>query len=108
VACAAVVLLAQIALAEPKKPNIIWIIVDDMSANFSCYGEQKTRLEAMRKRLTDWEEQTNDLGCKPEPMTMYDSDMAVYLPGEGGLQKNQADELKRTIDLNKKWLQEGK
>ena len=29
--------------AEPAKsdrPNIVWIIVDDMSANFSCYGEK--------------------------------------------------------------------
>lgn len=26
------------ALAE--RPNILWIIVDDMSANFSCYGEK--------------------------------------------------------------------
>ena len=27
--------------AEPlRKPNIIWIVVDDMSANFSCYGEK--------------------------------------------------------------------
>ena len=22
-----------------ERPNILWIIVDDMSANFSCYGE---------------------------------------------------------------------
>ena len=22
------------------KPNIVWIVVDDMSANFSCYGEK--------------------------------------------------------------------
>ncbi len=27
--------------AEPvKRPNIVWIVVDDMSANFSCYGEK--------------------------------------------------------------------
>ena len=25
--------------AEPTRPNIVWILVDDMSANFSCYGE---------------------------------------------------------------------
>ncbi|MFG0335173.1 MAG: sulfatase, partial [Maioricimonas sp. JB049] len=25
--------------AAPERPNILWIIVDDMSANFSCYGE---------------------------------------------------------------------
>ncbi len=23
-----------------KRPNILWFVVDDMSANFSCYGEQ--------------------------------------------------------------------
>src|SRR5215213_3352167 len=32
------------AAAEPeRKPNIVWIIVDDMSANFSCYGEATIR-----------------------------------------------------------------
>jgi hypothetical protein len=29
--------LASQAHAEP--PNILWFVVDDMSANFSCYGE---------------------------------------------------------------------
>ncbi len=27
------------APAKPERPNILWIIVDDMSAQFSCYGE---------------------------------------------------------------------
>ena len=27
------------AIASPR-PNIVWFVVDDMSANFSCYGEQ--------------------------------------------------------------------
>lgn len=26
-----------------ERPNIVWIIVDDMSANFSCYGETTVR-----------------------------------------------------------------
>jgi arylsulfatase A-like enzyme len=30
----------QFTLAETKRPNIIWVIVDDMSANFGCYGEK--------------------------------------------------------------------
>ena len=30
----------QAADPEAKKPNILWFVVDDMSANFSCYGEQ--------------------------------------------------------------------
>ena len=25
--------------AEPARPNILWFVIDDMSANFSCYGE---------------------------------------------------------------------
>lgn len=25
--------------SQPTRPNIVWIIPDDMSANFSCYGE---------------------------------------------------------------------
>lgn len=30
--------------AEPAvRPNIVWILVDDMSANFSCYGETTIR-----------------------------------------------------------------
>ncbi|NNE92826.1 MAG: sulfatase-like hydrolase/transferase, partial [Verrucomicrobiales bacterium] len=26
--------------ADQSRPNILWILVDDMSANFSCYGEK--------------------------------------------------------------------
>lgn len=28
------------ARGDEARPNIVWIIVDDMSANFSCYGER--------------------------------------------------------------------
>ncbi len=28
------------ARGDEAKPNVVWIIVDDMSANFSCYGER--------------------------------------------------------------------
>lgn len=28
------------AVEPTNRPNIVWIIVDDMSANFSCYGEK--------------------------------------------------------------------
>lgn len=32
--------LAAAAAAADSRPNILWFIVDDMSANFSCYGEK--------------------------------------------------------------------
>jgi arylsulfatase A-like enzyme len=41
-----VLVVAALAVALPRlhavaaRPNIVWIIVDDMSANFGCYGER--------------------------------------------------------------------
>ena len=45
------ILLVALLLAVPgiavvsasERPNIVWIIPDDMSANFSCYGETAIR-----------------------------------------------------------------
>jgi len=42
---AAVSVLADLGAARPDRPahgrpNILWIVIDDMSANFSCYGEK--------------------------------------------------------------------
>lgn len=41
------VLLVLLAFALPagavERPNIVWILVDDMSPNFSCYGETTIR-----------------------------------------------------------------
>lgn len=34
--------------AEPR-PNILWFVVDDMSANFSCYGEKLIQTPAVDK-----------------------------------------------------------
>src|SRR4051812_2038044 len=43
-------LSSAISAAEPvRRPNILWIIVDDMSANFSCYGEQTIRTPQVDK-----------------------------------------------------------
>ena len=32
--------LAATAVASDDRPNMVWIIIDDMSANLSCYGEE--------------------------------------------------------------------
>jgi arylsulfatase A-like enzyme len=62
-------------------------------------------LEEMRKRLADWEVQTDDKGRKPEPEAMYDSDMAEYMGKKEG---PQTEILKKNIALMKKWAKEGK
>ena len=38
-ACFLTLLNAVGGIALADRPNILWIVVDDMSANFSCYGE---------------------------------------------------------------------
>lgn len=56
--CAALAaFLLCLALASESRaasrPNIVWIIVDDMSANFSCYGEtliETPHVDALAKR----------------------------------------------------------
>lgn len=34
------ILISTSMHAEDRRPNILWFVVDDMSANFSCYGEK--------------------------------------------------------------------
>ncbi|MCA9144960.1 MAG: sulfatase [Planctomycetaceae bacterium] len=38
IACVSWMFAASVVIAD-ERPNIVWIIPDDMSANFSCYGE---------------------------------------------------------------------
>jgi arylsulfatase A-like enzyme len=74
--------------------------------NLAVDPQHRSALDAMRSRLADWEESSGDLGRQPEPMAMYESDMDVYL-GEGGGSAGD-DELRRNIELNKRWPAVGK
>jgi arylsulfatase A-like enzyme len=42
ITASAFLLLAPVSAAA-ERPNIVWVVVDDMSANFSCYGEKLIR-----------------------------------------------------------------
>jgi arylsulfatase A-like enzyme len=35
----AIFLVGSISAAEAERPNIVWVVVEDMSAHFGCYGE---------------------------------------------------------------------
>jgi arylsulfatase A-like enzyme len=37
---ALILILLSSPLGAAEKPNVLWFVVDDMSANFSCYGEK--------------------------------------------------------------------
>lgn len=39
--------------AGPARPNIVWILVDDMSPNFSCYGETAIRTPNVDRLATE-------------------------------------------------------
>jgi len=41
--------LAPCSQLQAARPNILWFVVDDMSANFSCYGEKLIQTPAVDK-----------------------------------------------------------
>jgi arylsulfatase A-like enzyme len=99
--------LAEQLLFAPTRPKeeLYDLAADPFEVNnLAADPKHAATLAAMRKKLADWEERTGDRGRKPEPMAMYDSDMKVYLGGA----KKANDDLKRNIELNKKWASEGK
>jgi len=99
-------LTEKLLFAETRPAEELYDLAADPHevTNLAADPKHKATLETMRKKLADWEERTGDKGRTPEPMAMYDSDMKVYL---GGGKKDNA-ELKRNIELNKKWAEEGK
>ncbi len=99
-------LTEKLLFAEKRPAEELYDLTADPFevANLAGDPKHKAALDDMRKRLADWEERTGDRGRKPEPMAMYDSDMAVYLNES----KKGNDVLKRNIELNKKWAAEVK
>ncbi|MBA4187821.1 MAG: sulfatase [Planctomycetaceae bacterium] len=99
--------LTEKLLFADKRPaeELYDLSVDPFEVNnLATDPNHKATLDVMKKQLAEWEERTDDKGRKPEPIAIYDSDMKVYLGGG----KKANDELKRNIELNKKWASEGK
>jgi arylsulfatase A-like enzyme len=46
-------LFFQVTALAAEKPNVLWFVVDDMSANFSCYGEQTIQTPALDKLASE-------------------------------------------------------
>lgn len=100
--------LQERLLFAPKRPaeELYDLAADPHEVtNLAADPKHRATLEAMRKRLAEWEERTGDKGREPEPAAMYDSDMREYLAGGG---KKDLDELRRNIELNRQWAKEGK
>jgi arylsulfatase A-like enzyme len=66
-------------------------------------------LQKMRKALNEWIRETKDNGQNVESMTMYDSDMQLYLDGLAKRGRgDRLEEIKANIALMKRWWKEGK
>lgn len=77
--------------------------------NLAADPQHADRLASLRTTLEAWEIKTNDHGRTPETDAMFDSDMAAYLsPGLRKRNPKYAAQVKRNIDLMKKWQAEGK
>ena len=76
--------------------------------NLADDSSHKQTLERLREILNRWIQETHDRAEQPEPMTMYDSDMKVYVDGmrnSGSIA--QAELIEANIALMKKWQAEG-
>lgn len=95
--------LQESLLFAPTRPaEELYDLAADPQELTNLAGDPAYRetLQTLRKRLADWEQATGDKGRTPEPMAMYDSDMAVYL---GSAKGEKRQELLRNIKLNKDW-----
>ncbi len=79
--------------------------------NLAQDTSHRRTLERLRGILDQWIRQTHDQAEKPEPATMYDSDMKVYVDGirgRGGEWVEHAELIESNIALMKKWQAQGK
>jgi hypothetical protein len=77
--------------------------------NLANDPQHAENLRELRARLDRWMIETDDQGREPEPVEMYDSDMAVYV--NTLKRKNNPAHLKVVEDniaLMKRWAAEGK
>ena len=66
------------------------------------------QLKKMRDTLDSWIKQSGDQGQKVEPMTMYDSDMEVYLKQIRPRRPERVKLIEANIRLMKQWWAEEK
>jgi arylsulfatase A-like enzyme len=70
--------------------------------------EYQDTLRAMRSILADWEIETDDRGRFPEPASMYDSDMKVYVDQMKKKKPDHAARIEANIRQMKLWAEQGK
>jgi arylsulfatase A-like enzyme len=99
----------SLVTAKTRAPEELYDLAADPWEIRNLAGDPAHRatLESMRAAHEQWVKDTGDRGREPEPMKMYDSDMAAYV-GEAKKDSARRQEVLRNIDQMKKWAAEGK
>lgn len=97
-------------MAEERPPEELYDLAKDPNElnNLADQPALRERLIEMRQELQNWIVWSGDRGQTPESAAQYDSDMAVYLNKHGKRLTKQGEELRRNIQLMKRWAAEGK
>ena len=104
---------SQQAVSAEDRPNLLWFVVDDMSANFSCYGEtliSTPHVDAlaaggMRFTRAFVTAPTGDRG--DESPGVYDLEIADELAViKAGTPRHET--FSKNAEIYRQWMKEGK
>lgn len=102
----------ELLLFSPKRaPEELYDLAADPWElnNVAGKPEYQAQLSELRNTLDRWIAETGDRGQQVEPMSMYDSDMAVYRKEKTAKKGSErASTLEKNIALMKQWWAEGK
>lgn len=100
----------SLQMAETRPPEELYDLESDPweLRNLAEDPAHAETLAEHRGHLAEWIEKSGDRGRTPEPASMYDSDMAVYLKALRTRRPERLKEIQANIDLMKKWAAEGK
>ena len=100
----------SLQLAESRPEEELYDLSRDPWELHNLAGDptQQERLSDFRALLGRWVMDTNDQGRYPEAMTMFDSEMKVYVDRVRRKNPGQAKQIEDNIALMKKWRMDGK
>ena len=99
----------SLQLAESRPEEELYDLSRDPWELHNLAGDptQQERLSDFRALLGRWVMDTNDQGRYPEAMTMFDSEMKVYVDRVRRKNPGQAKQIEDNIALMKKWRMDG-
>ena len=100
----------SLQMAEQRPEEELYDLSQDPWELHNLAGdpEQQARLSDFRALLGRWIMDSDDQGRYPEPMTMFDSDMKVYVEKVRRKNPGQATQIDDNIALMKKWRMDGR